>query len=348
MGLYSWLRPILFRLDAEQAHDLALRALWLWGMLPGTRRAARRAAGPPGADLAVEAFGLRFPNPLGLAAGFDKKGLALAGLARLGFGHIEVGTVTPQPQAGNPRPRVFRLVEDQALINRMGFPNPGAQVLAARLRRRPAGVVVGVNLGKGARTPLEQAAEDYRQLLRTFYPLADYCAINVSSPNTLGLRRLQSRRHLDGLLGLLMEERGRLAEASGRRVPLLVKLSPDLQPADLRAAVEACLEHGVEGVIATNTTRNRQGTASPLARQAGGLSGQPLFERALGMVARIHELAGERLPIIGVGGIMSGADARRMQEAGAALVQVYTGLIYRGPRLIGEILGALGDGEAAG
>jgi dihydroorotate dehydrogenase len=346
--LYAALRPILFRLDPERAHNLALRFLWLWGILPATQALSRPRL-PAGVDLSVQVFGLRFANPLGLAAGFDKQGIALRGLAKLGFGHIEAGTVTPLPQPGNPRPRIFRLEQEQALINRMGFPNAGGEALAARLRRgKPAGVILGVNLGKGAQTPLEEAARDYRELLRTFCPLADYCAINISSPNTLGLRRLQSRQYLDDLLDQLMEERSRLMEENGRRVPLLVKLSPDLQPDELRAAVEACLEHGVDGVIATNTTRNREGVGGPLALQAGGLSGRPLFARALQMVRAIHEQAGEKLPIIGVGGIMSGEDARRMRRAGATLVQIYTGLIYRGPGLIGEILGALAEDEGGG
>jgi len=292
--------------------------------------------------LTVEAFGLRFANPLGLAAGYDKNGLALRGLACLGFGHLELGTVTPAAQPGNPRPRLFRLPEDHGLINRLGFPNAGAAALQARLRRgRPPGVVLGVNIGKGAETPLERATEDYVALLERFFDLADYLAVNVSSPNTTGLRRLQARRHLEGLLAALREARAARVRRSDRRLPILVKLAPDLSEAELEEAVGAIVEGEMDGIIATNTTLNRDSLRSSNSRETGGLSGRPLRDRSTQVIRQIHALTRGNLPIVGVGGIFEARDAAEKLQAGATLVQLYTGLIYRGPGIVREILRGL-------
>lgn len=335
--MYPLLRPVLFRLEPERAHSLTLSLLRIAAWLPPLRAGLR--AWFRGPQKAVEAFGLTFSNQVGLAAGYDKDGLGWPGLALLGFGHIEVGTVTPLPQEGNPKPRVFRLQEERALINRMGFPSKGAEWVARRLSRpRSPGLVLGVNLGMNKDTPLEEAAGDYLSLLRTFAPLADYLAVNVSSPNTVGLRRLQARDHLEGLLSMLGEERACQQDELGRRVPLLVKLAPDLTDEELQDALEAILRTGMDGVIATNTTVTRPGLHSPLAGEAGGLSGAPLRTLSTCMVRRIHQSTGGDLPVIGVGGILDPAGAREKLEAGAVLVQVYTGLVYSGPGLVKKIL----------
>lgn len=335
--MYSLFRALLFRLEPERAHALALQSMRLVGSLPWLRAwLSAWMASPP---TPVQAFGLTFRNPLGLAAGYDKDGLAWRGLACLGFGHIEIGTVTPQPQAGNPRPRLFRLPEDQALINRMGFPGKGAQFVARQIAYpRPPGLILGVNLGMNRDTPLEAAAEDYLNLMRTFAPLADYLALNVSSPNTPGLRRLQARQALEDLLNCLALERQHQAARLGRPLPLLVKLAPDLSPAELDDALEAILRTGMDGVIATNTTVRRQGLRSPLAGEHGGLSGAPLRHSSTQVIRDIYQRTQGRLPIVGVGGIMNAADVREKLEAGALLVQIYTGLVYHGPGLVRRIL----------
>ena len=290
----------------------------------------------------VQAFGLAFRNPVGLAAGYDKDGSAWRGLACLGFGHIEVGTVTLKPQEGNPRPRLFRLREDRALINRMGFPGQGAEFVRNRLSGpRPPGLILGVNLGKNKDTPLESAVQDYLALLELFAPLADYLAINVSSPNTVGLRSLQARRLLEALLKELSERRQELATSTGRKTPLLVKLAPDLELAELHDALEAILNTGMDGVIASNTTLARDGLHSSLANETGGLSGAPLRQRSTQMICQIYSYTAGKLPIIGVGGVMSAADVREKLEAGASLVQIYTGLVYEGPGLVKRIVRGL-------
>jgi dihydroorotate dehydrogenase len=280
-----------------------------------------------------------------MAAGFDKDGRAIRGLACLGFGHIELGTVTPLAQPGNPRPRVFRLPEDQALINRLGFPNAGAEALSRRLRqRRPRGVILGVNLGKGIDTSLEKAVEDYTDLVRVFHALADYLVINVSSPNTLGLRRLQARDYLEDLLKRISQTRSELVAGEAHACPILVKLAPDLDEDELTDAVNAIEVAGMDGVIATNTTVQRDGLRSPLQHETGGLSGAPLRERSTEVIRSIHRLSEGRLPIIGVGGISEPRDALEKIQAGASLVQIYTGLIYRGPGLVRHIVDALHKG----
>jgi dihydroorotate dehydrogenase len=338
--LYPLLRPLLFRLDPERAHAMSLALLRLMGAV-GPLRALQRRLLPPVRN-PVELLGLRFPNRVGLAAGYDKDARALAGLAALGFGHLEIGTVTPLPQPGNPRPRLFRLVEDRSVVNRLGFPSQGAARAAARLRRRPAGVVVGINLGKQRETPVERAVEDYVGLVETFAPLADYLTVNVSSPNTPGLRRLETGQELGRLLAPLVRRRDELvAGAVPRRVPLLVKLSPDLAAEDLDAAVDAALGAGVDGFVATNTTLGRAGARSPTAAEAGGLSGALLTAAANATLERVARRVAGRALVVGAGGAMSGEDARAKRAAGAELVQLYTGLVYRGPGLVREVAGAL-------
>ena len=331
MTVYRLLRPLLFRLDPERVHAATLRALQALGGVSPLAAAAGwlyRAPAHP-----VRAFGLDFPNPVGLAAGYDKDGLAWRGLAALGFGHIELGTVTPRPQDGNPRPRLFRLPEDRALINRLGFPGRGAAFLEKRLQGpRPPGLVLGVNLGKNKDTPNEEAARDYLALMRTFAPLADYLAVNVSSPNTVGLRRLQGRRALEDLLGALAAAR------PDPGPPILVKLAPDLTEGELDDALGAVLGAGMDGVIAANTTTARPGLRSVHAGETGGLSGAPLGAFAQAFLEKTVRRLDGALPVIAAGGVMTPQDARARLDAGAALVQVYTGLVYAGPGLVREIL----------
>ena len=337
-------RPALFGVagrDPEAIHARVLGLLAWVARSPGRTRAlaAIMALGRGGAAGGErEVFGLRFANPVGLAAGFDKNAVAVPALAALGFGFVEVGTVTREAQPGNPRPRLFRLPADQALINRMGFNNAGAAVVAARLAGMPhVRVPVGISLGKSRVTPLEEAVGDYLASLAALYPYGDYFAINVSSPNTPGLRDLQERDRLDGLLASLVEWLGARAKEEGRarRKPLLVKVAPDLDEGALDDVVGVCLARGADGLIAVNTTISREGlsaqTPEPLRNEAGGLSGTPLRARALAVVRHLRAGAGERLPIIGCGGIFTVDDARRMLDAGATLLQLYTGFIYEGP-----------------
>lgn len=344
MSLYPYLRPLLFRLDPEQAHHLTLNLIRLAGMLPPVAALLRARYRAP--EMPVQAFGLRFPNPVGLAAGYDKDGLGWRGLAALGFGHIEIGTVTPLPQPGNPQPRVFRLPPAQGVINRMGFPGQGAEFVARQLagKKRPPGLILGINLGKNKATPNEEAASDYLKLIQVFAPLADYLAINISSPNTVGLRALQGKAALAALLAEVAAERKMQAGLHNKAVPVLVKLAPDLSDAELDDALDAILNAGMDGVIAINTTVRREpleaytrlnpGTAA----ETGGLSGAPLEAMSTAMVAKIVQRTGGKLPVIGVGGIRDAASARRKLEAGAVLVQVYTGLVYAGPGLVQQIM----------
>jgi dihydroorotate dehydrogenase len=338
---YPLSRAFLFRLDPETAHGLSLATIARVGRIAPLRAALASVFSGPEAD-PVEVFGLRFPNSVGLAAGYDKDGEAWRGLAALGFGHIEIGTVTPEPQPGNPRPRVFRLVENRSLINRMGFPGRGAAYVAERLRGRPqGGPVIGVNIGKQKSTALEEAADDYEELIDVFGPLADYLAVNISSPNTPGLRRLQERGFLGALLARIAARRNEVADRLGRRVPVLVKLAPDLTDEQLVTAVDAIIEKGLDGIIATNTTVSREGLQHPLADEEGGLSGAALTDMSTRIIATIHEHTGGAIHIVGVGGIMSPADARAKLDAGASLVQIYTGLVYEGPGLVKRILEGL-------
>lgn len=338
--MYKNIRSVLFRLQPERAHDLTLDALRLVQAVPLLGTFLRRMYAAP--QKPVQAFGLQFTNAIGLAAGYDKDGQAWRGLACLGFGHIEIGTVTLLPQPGNSKPRVFRLPPDQALINRMGFPGRGAQFVSCRLDApRRASLVLGANLGKNKDTPLEYAAQEYRELVKIFAPLVDYLAINVSSPNTIGLRRLQTRYALEELLGVLDAERIEQERRLGKKVPLLIKLAPDLSAEELEDAVQVIMERGIDGIIAANTTLSREGLTSILARETGGLSGAPLTRRSTAVIAQIHRLSNGKLPIIGVGGVMNPDDARAKLDAGALLIQVYTGLVYQGPGLVKQILSGL-------
>jgi len=321
--------PVLQRLPPEIAHDLGLRGLRL---LQGLWQPPERD-GP-----VVEAFGKRFANPVGLAAGFDKNGDYIDALGALGFGHIEIGTVTPRPQPGNPRPRLFRLRRARALINRMGFNNRGADHVAERLRRASWQGIRGISIGKNADTPLERAAEDYITCLRTLYPVADYFAINVSSPNTPGLRRLQAAEALTGILRPLRQENLRLRQQHHKHVPLLVKISPDLELHELQDVCEILFKEGAEGVIATNSSTHIPGFEAELAtRQGGGLSGAPLGQKSLEVLRLLRKGMGTSYPIISVGGLMNANDVVARLAAGADLVQLYTGFVYRGPSLLAEI-----------
>ena len=341
--------PALRQLDPETAHDRTLEALRLAQSNPAGRAALRAIAGHIPMQ-PVQVGPLNFPNPLGLAAGFDKDVEAIAGLALLGFGHVEAGTLTPQPQEGNPRPRVFRLPGDGALINRMGFPNGGVEAAVPRLRRaaaRPRDYVLGVSLGKQKVTPLEEAAADYIAVMRSVHPFADYLAVNVSSPNTPGLRELQGGRYLDYLLAELTRENRVLAAAGGIPPrPLWVKIAPDLEWAELDTLLDTLLAAGVDGIIVANTTLSRAGLTGKAQAETGGLSGRPLRDRTPGLVAHVRRQTDGALSIIGVGGVASAGDVRRLLDAGAAIVQLYSALVYGGPGLPGRILRDLAAGSA--
>jgi dihydroorotate dehydrogenase len=332
--LYALARPLLFRLDPERAHELTLGladAPLRFGLL--------RVARAPGAP--VRAMGLDFPNAVGLAAGLDKNAEHVDALARLGFGFIEAGTVTPRPQRGNPRPRLFRLPRAEALINRMGFNSVGLDAFLDNLARAHWRGILGINIGKNADTPMERAADDYAACFERVYARASYVAVNVSSPNTKNLRDLQENRQLDALLARLAALRRELAQRHGRRVPLALKVAPDLEAAQVQAIADAVRRHGVDGVIATNTSLSREGVEGlPHAGEAGGLSGAPLRERSTATLAALAAALQGEAALVGVGGILRGADAVRKLDAGAALVQLYTGLIYRGPDLVAECISA--------
>jgi dihydroorotate dehydrogenase len=287
-------------------------------------------------------MGLEFPNAVGLAAGMDKNGDCIEGMAALGFGFLEIGTVTPKAQPGNPKPRMFRLVEQQAVINRLGFNNKGVDYLIEQVKARRSRVILGINIGKNLSTAVENALEDYLIGLRKVYVHADYITVNISSPNTPGLRKLQTVEYLGELLGGLALERQKLEQEHGRRVPLAVKIAPDLEAEDIAPLVEQLVKTKADAVIATNTTLSRVGVeTSPLANEAGGLSGKPLLAKSTETVARLAEVLKGELPIIACGGIFSAEDARRKLEAGASLVQIYSGFIYRGPALVREIAEAI-------
>ncbi|HEV2701191.1 MAG TPA: quinone-dependent dihydroorotate dehydrogenase [Steroidobacteraceae bacterium] len=334
--MYALARSLLFALDAEQAHQLTLATLRL-----SHRLGLLGLLAPAQSEEPVELMGLTFANRIGLAAGFDKNATCVDAMGALGFGFVEVGTLTPRGQPGNPRPRVFRLPQARAVINRMGFPNEGAPAATRHLRLRRYTGVCGVNIGKNAATPLEQATSDYVAALQTVYEFADYVTINISSPNTQGLRQLQEGEQLRPLLQALLQTREQLAERVGWRVPLVVKLSPDLSGDELAATAEVIRELQLDGVIATNTTLDRATVAGLRhADRPGGLSGAPLRERSAGVVRQLRAMLGPDLPLIGVGGVSDATDAAALFAAGADLVQVYTGLIYRGPALVRELVAA--------
>ncbi|MBL8473936.1 MAG: quinone-dependent dihydroorotate dehydrogenase [Rhodocyclaceae bacterium] len=331
--LYELVRPLLFGLDAETAHDLTIRAL------AGGQSAGLLRPRPLPAQH-VRVMGLDFPNRVGLAAGLDKNGAAIDGLAALGFGHVEIGTVTPRAQPGNPRPRLFRLPEQRAIINRMGFNNLGVDNLVANVRRSRFvrdGGILGINIGKNFDTPIERAADDYLACLQKVYPYASYVTINISSPNTKNLRQLQGENELDALLAALAAARANLTQALRRRVPLALKIAPDLDDAQIDAIAQLLLRHGMDAVIATNTTLSRVGVEHARhGGEAGGLSGSPVFAPSTAVVSKLAARLRGEIPILGVGGITDGATARAKLAAGASLVQLYSGLIYRGPDLVKE------------
>jgi dihydroorotate dehydrogenase len=338
---FALTRPFLFGLDPERAHDLTLDAIARLQNTPAQHVWAQRRVDDP-----VTLAGLRFPNRVGLAAGLDKNGRCIDGLGAMGFGFIEVGTVTPRPQPGNPQPRVFRLPQAGALINRLGFNNEGLASFLAHVQRahsfRARGGIVGLNIGKNATTPIERAADDYLAGLAGVYPHADYVTVNISSPNTQNLRTLQSDAALDALLAALQARREALAAQHGRRVPMFLKIAPDLDGAQIAAVATALRRHGMDGVIATNTTIARDAVKGlKHADEVGGLSGRPVFEASNRVIRALRAALGRGFPIIGVGGVMSAADAVAKIEAGADLVQVYTGLIYQGPRLVAQAARAL-------
>ena len=335
--MYASARPLLFRLDPERAHGLTLTA-----MDALHRVGLSSLIATPPQPLPTEAFGLQFPNPVGLAAGLDKNGDHIDALFALGFGFVEIGTITPKPQDGNPKPRMFRLPRHRALINRLGFNNQGVDALVANVSRAKRAGILGINIGKNKDTPNESAADDYLFCMERVYPLADYITVNISSPNTAGLRELQEETALRQLVSQLRDRQEALAAQHGRRVPMLVKVAPDLSERDIDAAARVLGELQVDGVIATNTTIDHSKVAGdPLANEAGGLSGAPVLEQSTLVLRRLRSRLPESVPLIGVGGILSGADAVAKMAAGAALVQCYSGLIFRGPALVSECVEAI-------
>lgn len=338
--LYALTRPLLFSLDPETAHNLTLPALQRAAQLGLLRHYAKPADSP------VKVMGITFPNAVGLAAGLDKDGAYIDGLAALGFGFIEIGTVTPRAQPGNPLPRMFRLPQAQALINRMGFNNHGVDafvknVQASRFYQNKAGIL-GLNIGKNADTPMERALDDYVHCLKKVYPYASYVTVNISSPNTKNLRQLQDASELDTLLSGLKQTQAELTDQHQRHVPIALKIAPDLDAEQIKTIADALIRHRIEAVIATNTTISRSAVKGMQhAEEMGGLSGAPVFDASNHVIASLKKELGNDIPIIGVGGILSGADAKAKIAAGAALVQLYTGLIYRGPALIKECAAAL-------
>ncbi len=328
---YTLLRPLLFKLDPESAHCVTFHAIEQARKL-GLLKTFSISCQPR------KVMGLDFPNPIGLAAGLDKNGEYLDALAALGFGFIEIGTVTPRPQPGNPVPRIFRIPEARAIINRLGFNNHGVDQLVENIKRSAYQGILGINIGKNFDTPLEKAVDDYLIGLQKVYRYASYVTINISSPNTQNLRQLQAADALDQLLNQLKSEQAKLAQIHGKYVPMVVKIAPDLDDTQIEAIAALLMKHRIDGVIATNTTISRTGIEHlPVAQESGGLSGAPLTQRATIVIQQLHRLLQGAIPIIGVGGIMSADDAQDKLMVGANLIQIYTGLIYRGPDLVKEI-----------
>ncbi|MGB2903844.1 MAG: quinone-dependent dihydroorotate dehydrogenase [Candidatus Dechloromonas phosphoritropha] len=340
--LYPLIRKFFFALDAETAHGIGMHGI---AFLGATGLAGCLAK--PVAPCPVEVMGLKFPNPVGLAAGLDKNGDHIDGLAGLGFGFLEIGTITPRPQDGNPKPRLFRILEAQGIINRMGFNNAGVDKLLENIRAAEfpkKGGILGINIGKNATTPIEHAVDDYLICLNKVYNDASYIAVNISSPNTKNLRELQNDDALEDLLSQLKARQKQLADKHGHYVPMALKIAPDLDDAQITAIAVALRRHRMDGVIATNTTVSRAGVAGlPNANETGGLSGAPVFRKSTDVLKKLATALGGELPIIGVGGIMSGADAAKKVRAGASLVQFYSGFIYRGPDLVGEVAETLAN-----
>ena len=335
--MYELVRKALFCFDAEKSHDITLKSLAIadrLGMIPAF---VKKIPNNP-----VQVMGLTFPNPVGLAAGLDKNGDCFNALGQLGFGFVEIGTITPRPQSGNPKPRLFRLPEQQAIINRMGFNNKGVEHLVAQVKQRRFDGVLGMNIGKNFDTPVERAEEDYLACMQAVYAYADYITVNVSSPNTPGLRDLQFGDSLKNLLTILKKKQESLHKETGRYVPVAVKIAPDMNIEAINDFAKIMLESGLDGVIATNTTVSREGVEqSPQASEAGGLSGAPVRDKSTELIGHLAKALDDRIPIIGVGGITCGKDAQAKIAAGARLVQVYSGFIYRGPELISEVAEAL-------
>lgn len=333
--LYTLLRPLLFKLDPESAHRITFSIIEharKLGLLTATSITCQPRS----------VMGLNFPNPVGLAAGLDKNGEYLDALATLGFGFIEIGTVTPRPQPGNPAPRIFRVPEADAIINRLGFNNHGVDQLVENIKHSAYQGVLGINIGKNFDTPLEKAVDDYLAGLQKVYRYASYVTVNISSPNTKNLRQLQAADTLDLLLSQLKSEQAKLAQVHGKYVPMAVKIAPDLDQSQVGSIAALLMKHKIDGVIATNTTISRSGIEYlPVAQESGGLSGAPLTQRATAIIRQLHDLLQGAVPIIGVGGIMSADDAEDKLKSGASLVQLYTGLIYRGPDLVKEIARAI-------
>ena len=338
---YSLLRSLLFQLNPETSHELSLE--WMSAV---DRLGLLKPFTSPVNDLPVEVMGIRFPNPVGLAAGLDKNADHIDALSRFGFGFLEVGTVTPRPQPGNPKPRLFRLKEHNAIINRMGFNNEGVAHLVQRVRQSRYEGIIGINIGKNFDTPVENANDDYIACLKAVYPHASYLTVNVSSPNTPGLRSLQFGDALKELLGAIKVNQEALAKEHGRYIPVAVKIAPDMTDDEVKLVSRALLDHGIDGLIAGNTTLDReQVSSSRFSHEAGGLSGAPLTQKSTHIVQAFHAELGDKIPIIGVGGIMNGNDALEKIRAGAKLVQVYTGFIYAGPALIRDSVEAIRFGN---
>jgi len=336
--IYELIRPLLFRLDAERAHHLTLASL----QAAHATGADRLFAKPP-ACRTRHVMGLDFPNAVGLAAGLDKNGAYIDALAALGFGFIEVGTVTPRPQPGNPQPRLFRIPEAKGVINRFGFNNDGVDALVENVERARFKGILGINIGKNFDTPIERATVDYLICLRKVYAYASYVTVNISSPNTKNLRQLQDKEALAGLLSALKQEQASLAEQHGKYVPIALKIAPDLQTEQIIEIADLLLEHKIEAVIATNTTLSREGVEGlPNAEETGGLSGAPVRLKSTAVIKQLALALDGAIPIIGVGGILEGLDAQEKIKAGASLVQLYSGLVYRGPALVKEVCEALG------
>ncbi len=332
--MYSLLRNVLFQLDAETTHEFAINNLRRFANTPVDMLWRQKQPLKP-----VEVFGLKFPNPVGLAAGLDKNGECIDAFAAMGFGFIEVGTVTPRPQAGNPKPRLFRLPEANAIINRMGFNNDGVDKLVDNVKKARFEGILGINIGKNKDTPNEKGKDDYIHCMRKVYPHATYITVNISSPNTPGLRELQYGDALDDLLGSLRSEQEDLGAKHHKRVPLLVKIAPDLDLMEIKQIAGSLIKNQIDGVIATNTTLDREAVKGLAhAEEAGGLSGRPVQEKSVYVIDNLRKIVGDRMPIIGVGGIDDAASAKAKFDAGAQLVQLYTGFIYQGPSLIKKIV----------
>lgn len=337
------IRPAVFALPAEQAHHVTLAA-----MSAAAQRGLSRLLPETAEEGAVTLWGLRFPNRVGLAAGLDKTGEGIDGFAACGFGFVEIGTLTPRPQPGNPTPRLFRIPQHEVIINRMGFNNPGIAAGMEHAARRRWHGILGVNIGKNFDTPNERAVDDYVRCLRAAWPLADYVTVNLSSPNTKGLRDLQQEESCALLIRVLREEQKQLAQQHSRHVPVLIKIAPDLEPGHVEGLAAVFQREGLEGVIATNTTLSRRHVEDhPVASEAGGLSGRPLTQRSTEVLARLCRALDGSMPVIGVGGIMEPADAIAKIDAGASLVQLYTGLVYEGPQLVRACISATAAAAAA-